>query len=55
MDYKEIFSIILLSSLGEIERPRDDRLPVNNHQLIMGNGVLGFYFDRDPLVIDKSG
>ncbi len=55
MDHKEILSIILLPSLCEIEGPRDYSLPINNHHLIVGYGVLGIYFHGDSLVIEKSG
>jgi hypothetical protein len=55
MDSKKILSIILLGSLREIERPRDHGLPINNHHLVVCDGVFSIYFDRDPLVIEESG
>ncbi len=54
MDHKEILSIILLSSLGEIERPGNHCLPIYYHHFIVGYGVLSIYFDRYPLVIERK-
>ena len=54
-DHKQILSILLLSSLREIEGPGNHGLPINNHHLVVGYGVLSIYFHRYPLVIEKSG
>ena len=43
VDHKQILGIILFSSLGKIERPRNHGLSVNYHHLVVGNGVLDIY------------
>ena len=55
MDDEQMFRIILLSSLSEIEASCNHGLPVNNHHLIVGYGVFSIYFHRGPLVKEKSG
>jgi hypothetical protein len=56
MDHKKVLSITLLGGLGEIERPCDHRLPVNDHHLVMRNGVLGVYLNGYPIMYqDKRG
>ena len=41
---KEIFCIVLLNSLREIETPCNHRLTVSAHDLVVGDGVLIIYF-----------
>ena len=43
MDHKKILRIILLCRLGKIEGPSDNGLPVDDHDLVVGDGVLGIY------------
>ena len=40
----EVFRVLLLRRLGEIETPGKDRVAVDDHDLVMGDGVL----DVDP-------
>ena len=37
--HKQIFSIVLLSSFGEIERPCDNGLSANDHDLVVCDSV----------------
>jgi hypothetical protein len=37
----EVFRVLLLGHLGEIEAPRKDRVAVDDHDLVVGNGVPG--------------
>jgi len=54
MDHKQILSIILFGSLREVERPCNHGLPINHHDLVVGYGVLGVYFDRNASVKEKG-
>jgi hypothetical protein len=36
MDYEQILSVVLLSSLSEVEGSCDYNLPINDYDLIMG-------------------
>jgi hypothetical protein len=38
---EEVFRILLLGRLGEIEAPDKDRVAIDNHNLVVSNGVLG--------------
>ena len=42
-DDQKILRILLFSGLREIERPGDHRFPVNDHDLVVGNGVSVIY------------
>ena len=48
MYHKQILRIVLLGGLGEIERACDNGLSINNHHLVVCNGMLGIYLDRYP-------
>jgi hypothetical protein len=54
-DHEQIFGIIFLSCLYEIERTRDHCIAVNDNDLIVGYGMLRIYFDRDSRIIKKGG
>ncbi len=44
VDHQKILSIVLFGSLRDIGRPCDHGLPVNDHDLVMGYGVLSIYY-----------
>ena len=46
-DHQEVFRVVLLGGFGEIESARHDRLVVDNHDLVVGDGVLGVDLRRD--------
>lgn len=50
---QEVFGIGIFRRLGEIERPRNDGLAVDHHDLVMGNGVLGVDLDRDARIMNE--
>lgn len=39
MDNEQILSISIFCGLGEVKAASDDYLPVDDHYLVMGNGV----------------
>ena len=41
MNGQEVFGVLLLGGLGEIEAPRKDRVAVDDHYLVVGDGVAG--------------
>lgn len=55
MDHKKVLCIVLLGCLGKIEAPGNHCLSIDDHDLVMGDSVLGIYFNRYPLVIEKGG
>jgi hypothetical protein len=52
---QHILSVLLLGGLGEIETPRDDGFPIDNHHLIMRNGVRGINLREHALVGQEVG
>ena len=40
VDYKQILRIILLGCLAEVERHRDYGFPIDDHDLVVSDGVL---------------
>ena len=52
-DNEEIFSVLLLRRLGEIETSRQHHLAVDDDDLIMRNGMGGVDYRRHPFVRDK--
>jgi hypothetical protein len=45
---QEVFRVLLLRRLGEIEAPGKDRVAVDDHDLVVGDGVLGVDPHRNP-------
>lgn len=54
-DDQEVFSILLLSRPGEVKRPGDNRLSVDNHNLIVGDGMGRINIGRDANVSQEGG
>ena len=50
LDEQHMLGILLLGCLGEVEAPRPDGVPVDDHHLVMRNGVAGIDLRRHPLV-----
>jgi|SRR6516164_2020541 len=50
----EVFSVLLLRCLGEIETSRKDRVAVDNHDLVVCDGVLGIDPDRNSGVSQEG-
>ncbi len=40
-DNQQILRILFLNRLGEIEAPRNDSLPIDDHEFVMRNGMNG--------------
>ena len=55
LDDQEVFSILLLGPLREVEGPGYDYLPVNDHDFIMGDGMGRIDISRYPHVGQESG
>ena len=55
MDHKKVLGIVLLGGLGEIEGPRYHGLPVDDHYLVMGNGVGCINLCGDPRIYQEIG
>jgi len=54
MYHQHILRIVLLGSPGKVERPGDNRLPINNHHLVMSNRMGSIYLDRYPVVSEEG-
>jgi len=54
-NHEQVLCIILLGSLGEIERSSNHGFPIYNHYLIVSYGVLSIYLHRNSLVIEEGG
>ncbi len=52
---QEVLSIIMLRRPGEIEGPGDQHVIVDNHDFVVGNGVLIVDIDPDARIIQKGG
>jgi len=50
---QKVFRILLLRRLGEIEAPRKDRVAVDDHDLVVGDGVLGIDPHRDAGMVQE--
>jgi hypothetical protein len=46
VDDQQVLGTLLLRRLGEIEAARDGDLPINNHHLMMRNGMVGVNLAR---------
>ena len=40
-DHQQVLRILFFRSSGKVKRPGNDRLPIQYHDLIMGNGMAG--------------
>ena len=49
----EIFRVVLLRGLGEIEGAGNNKLFVNDHDFVMSDRVLGINEGRDSLICQK--
>jgi len=54
-DDEEVLRAPLFGRLREVERPRDDRLSVDDHDLVVGDGMCAVDVHRDPVVSEKGG
>jgi len=50
----EVFCVLLLRRLGKIEAPRKDHVAVDNHDLVVCDGVLGIDPDRNSSVSQEG-
>ena len=48
MQHQEVVGVVLLSRRGEVERAGDDRLAVNDHHLVVRDGMNRVDAHRDP-------
>ena len=55
LDDQHILGILFFSGLREIEAPRDHHAPVDDHDLVVGNGMLVVNECRDPGVRQEGG
>ncbi len=53
-DYDAVFGVALLSRFGEVERPGEDGLLIEDHDLIVGNGRRRVDHDRDPGIFEEG-
>src|SRR6266498_5018773 len=51
----DVLRILVLGGLGIIERAADDDLPIDDDDLIMGNGMLGIDQRGDPRIGQEIG
>jgi len=49
----EVFRVLLLGRLGEIETPRKDRVAVDDHDLVVCDGVLCIDPDRNSGIVQE--
>jgi hypothetical protein len=52
LDDQQILCILLFGSFCEIEASRDHNLPIDDHDLVMGNGVFGVDVGRNSGILD---
>ena len=52
-DDKQVFGVFMLGLVGEIEAARDQGAPVDNHDFIVGDGVMGIN-ERGQAVFQKN-
>ena len=50
----QVLRVMLFCGLGEIERARDHRLAIYNHDLVVRNGVKGINQDRHVSVLQEG-
>lgn len=55
VDHQQVLGITFLRTLGEIETAGDDSLPVNHHDLVVGDLVDGIDVGRHSLIGEESG
>ena len=55
MGHKKVLSIVLLGSLGEIEATGNHGFAVNDHDLVVGDGMNGVYLDGYPIIEEEGG
>ena len=53
MDDKKILGIVLFGRLRKIERDGYNGLAVDNHDLVVGNGMGSVYFSGNPRIGEK--
>ena len=51
--HQQVLGVLLLGGLGEIERPGDQRLRVDDHDLVVGDGMLVVDVGRNTSVRDE--
>jgi hypothetical protein len=51
---QQVFRVFLFRCLGEVETSRYQRLPVDNHDFIVGNSVLVIDHDRNAGIVKES-
>jgi len=54
MDHRHILRVVLLSGPGKVERPRDDRLSIDDHELVVGDRMGCVDLDRYPVVSEEG-
>jgi hypothetical protein len=55
MDDEQILTVVLLSSLSEVEGPCDRSPSINGHHFMMGYGMFRIHFDAYSNTKKKSG
>ena len=55
MDHQKILRIISFGGFGEIKASGNHGLPVDDHYLVMGNGVGSINFHGYPIISEKGG
>jgi hypothetical protein len=53
VDYQQVLRVMLLRRSGEVEGAREDHAVIDDHDLVMRNGVLGVNERRDAAVLDE--
>jgi hypothetical protein len=54
-DHQQVLRVLLFSGFGEIEGAGDDRGPVDHHDFVVGDGVLGVNERLDTRVDQERG
>ena len=54
-DDEQVLRVLLLRRLGEVEAPGEHRLAVDDHHLVVRNGVVGIDHGRHALIGEEVG
>ena len=55
VDHQQILRVVLLRCFGEVEGTGEDYAVINDHDLVVGNRVLGVNERRDAAVLEEIG
>ena len=55
VDYQQVLRVMLLRRFGEVEGTGEHDGVVEDHDLVVGNGVLGINEGRDAIILEEIG